>query len=119
MEIGDGAALAVGSDLLREELAFMSARNVEDGKEGPVFRTIAVVSFLRGLIPERGVIAAEVVIGLGVIGAVIAKIAEVGDVSLVRFRDRIATTHVLRTLRHCVNTAEDGGAGDGANGALE
>ena len=52
--------------------AFVSAGLVEDGKEGLAFLALAVMGLPGGLIPYRSKVVLYIVVGFGIVGAVIA-----------------------------------------------
>lgn len=115
---GDEAFFPVLFDAFGEEAGFVGDRLVEDGEEGLAFATIFVVGGGGAFVPVGGVVAFEVVVGFGVIGAVVAGFAEVGDVGFVVGGDGVAAAHVLGAHGGGVGAHEDGGAGDGADGGI-
>ena len=64
------------------------------------------------------VVAVEVVVGFGGVGAVVACFAQVTDVGFEVPRDGVAATHVLGSHGGGITSHEDGGASHGADGGV-
>lgn len=93
----------------------MGNRKVENCEERLARGAFAVVGLGRAGIPQCGVVAFEIVVGLRVVGAVISRFAQVGDVGLERGWDRVAAAHVLGSLADRMGAVQQGRAGDRAD----
>ncbi len=79
---GESALLSVFEEGGVLDLAFVGGGEVKDGEEGLVWLAVAVVGGGAGVIPGRVGFAGDIVVGFGVVGAVVAGGFEVGGVGL-------------------------------------
>ena len=108
------AWLALGF-LVPEQRAFVRGGEIENGEEWLVLAAVFVMRPAGGFIPDGLVVAPEIVVGLGTVGAVVAGLFQVVDVRLVFLLNRIAAAHVLGAHGRGIGPVQNGRAGHRAD----
>ena len=101
--------------LARSNTTFVGAGLIENREEGLSFLSLPVVCLVGGFVPDGPNVMLNVVIGLRVVGAVVAGLSQVFRIELQPLWSGCLRTHVMCPERGCIHATNDGCPGRGTD----